>query len=765
MFYTPLGHVPIGRGLGYSGWLSQPFSLTRSVIAATNIYINAFTVTGDAAAGDFGYGATYTSVGATSTGPRAIQSLNGVWFNLVLNDGIIRVGWWGAVGNNTADDTAAIQGAIDYAIAQGQAGKGTFRVQLHGRYKITDSLRLFAWNSTTHLFSFSSLVFEAVAPSYVNGQGNQILPTFKDRPALIVQKGRHIEINNIYTLGLASSGSNPSFAQLINDGVNPWWNTGNAQDIASAPYCGIAIDPFKNGVPGDGGYAGLSQYYTDSASGSSIVSITHCKIAGYIGGVSISTSQGTQLGDSISINHCNIDGNKASVIGGQDQNRGVSINDVHTVGCQVFVDCVRYGNSTGVLPVINGGIIDYCKWYLYANAGYGSGTVNNVYCEAIYSAGYWIAGGFTLTFKDCTFKFINGIDVGTPGIDCHLFADGPVNIIGGFWGEYTNLESRMNVWTGNTAGARVVYNGVNMGREPNTYPLRSEFRDCALRYSTQGGALGLTDHLKNSLSVVGQYGSARAPLGCLVEEGDTTSYFRWRNIADWQVITIEASVAVAVNIANGTATFDTANTDLTFVGDFLCTPTGWLPQNPGGGSEPGLFQYGGIGKVTNINGTTVTLGNVPIGLTSGNYQVAVNRLPIIHRRTIGTTTIGSKDITNVSDTTGWAVNQRIFGLAGLPTGAKITGIVGSTITINRNCTANGVTSLFDARMIVDRGYASSIPIAGTWAKGDFIYNYGPTVDGNNMALVGWLVTVTGAFGTASLPTIVPQYTSTVSPAT
>lgn len=56
--------------------------------------------------------------------------------------------------------------------------------------------------------------------------------------------------------------------------------------------------------------------------------------------------------------------------------------------------------------------------------------------------------------------------------------------------------------------------------------------------------------------------------------------------------------------------------------------------------------------------------------------------------------------------------------------------------------------------------ASAAPTTGTWARGDRVFNSGPSVDVNNMILDHWTCTVGGTPGTW-----VPCYVSTVSPAT
>lgn len=83
-----------------SATVSVPF--TRSAIATSHIAPNTLiSVAGYRAVNDLGYGAVYTSVGATSTGLMAIKDADGNWWNLVLRDRA-NIGWFGARGDNGA---------------------------------------------------------------------------------------------------------------------------------------------------------------------------------------------------------------------------------------------------------------------------------------------------------------------------------------------------------------------------------------------------------------------------------------------------------------------------------------------------------------------------------------------------------------------------------------------------------------------------------------------------------------------------------------
>ena len=110
-------------------------AITRAQIPLVNITVmglKVFSVSGFSAVGDLGIGAYYSSVGATSAGPMAIQDAGGTWFNLVIN-GPANVGWFGATGTSTGtagtgtDDSAAFQLALN-AAATVSVPEGYFRI-------------------------------------------------------------------------------------------------------------------------------------------------------------------------------------------------------------------------------------------------------------------------------------------------------------------------------------------------------------------------------------------------------------------------------------------------------------------------------------------------------------------------------------------------------------------------------------------------------------------------------------------------------------
>jgi hypothetical protein len=97
-------------------------SITRAQIPTVTVAANTIVTTGYATDGDLGAGAIYTKFVGTPpvSETLAIQDASGQWFNIVVPEGRINVGWFGAIndGQNVTgggtDNHDAFQHAIDY---------------------------------------------------------------------------------------------------------------------------------------------------------------------------------------------------------------------------------------------------------------------------------------------------------------------------------------------------------------------------------------------------------------------------------------------------------------------------------------------------------------------------------------------------------------------------------------------------------------------------------------------------------------------------
>lgn len=116
---------------------------TRSLVAATNILslVSYVRTAGYATAGDGG-GALYKRVATEPSHIGKIQSADGAWWEIAEREFDVRM--FGAKGDGIADDTAAIQGAINALPARG----GRINVP-GGRYKLTSAINVGNGNGGT----------------------------------------------------------------------------------------------------------------------------------------------------------------------------------------------------------------------------------------------------------------------------------------------------------------------------------------------------------------------------------------------------------------------------------------------------------------------------------------------------------------------------------------------------------------------------------------------------------------------------------------
>ncbi len=325
---------------------------------------------------------------------------------------------FGAVGNGIADDTAAIQAAIDFVIygashsyVASQVSENHSSVVFFpkGEYKITDTLHCGYGIEFVHC----SLVGHMAKDGYT-----AIRPTFNDRPALAVSGARSFLLD-----GLSIFGVNLTWLQ------NYWTNVADAADRASwigpnlgptclsryAPYAGIAIDPYAGKRP-DNSYpdvrypkwmGNVAQYGKNFSSG---VWINNCVIQGFAVGVAVQPSDADGNGDYVMITHSDVQKNIISFALGNAQARTSNfVNNLCTY-CHTAIDGVTFGKQRGnVAGEISGVEFSVCYQIFNINMGFTHPIhVSNCYLESGHRIGH-IGRLQTalnpLKFSGCTFSF------------------------------------------------------------------------------------------------------------------------------------------------------------------------------------------------------------------------------------------------------------------------------------------------------------------------------------------------------------------------
>lgn len=350
----------------------------------------------------------------------ATQTITDVLLEDPADDGSVGVKRFGAVGDGVADDTAAIQAAINYAIYTASPKIGTV-VFPPGSYKISDTLHM------GYGTGFTSITLEGDGSSYGGESGfggTRIIPTFSDRPAINVQGARRARIRKLAILGLnntyvKNAGLGGTGAVVDDTAVAAWIDPALNANANSryAPYAGITVDAYSGAAPAPAYPAvtypaflgAVAQYNKNFSSG---VVIEDCVIAGFVVGVVVQPGNSDGNGDFVSLRDTSISYCAYGVSVGQSQSRLVNfyngaISSVHTC----FVNNV-HGKQIGKFGgVISGAALEGVIQLFDMNTG-SSGPLlfDGCYGELVWRIGNTntaAAGSFPYLMNACEFAFLS----------------------------------------------------------------------------------------------------------------------------------------------------------------------------------------------------------------------------------------------------------------------------------------------------------------------------------------------------------------------
>lgn len=723
--FTPLANIAALRALGNDyrpiGWVDVVGYRVADVSSAP-----------DAGGGRFYYDSDDATT-ADDNGVTIVDQAGRRWKRVIQNS-TVSPEFFGAYGDNTNDDTAAVQAAVDWAIDQYNAGNQFPIVRLLGAYKISNSIILVnIYDGDYHYFTME---FGGGGQGYVSGHIVGLFPTFVNRPALLYQGARRLVLRRFSIQGLASS-VDPSVDDLMNDTVTPWWNTNSARDSRYSPYCGIAGDPFSYAVPPDGGYPSMSAYYGISNFPTTDVMIDEVSCFNFIVGMAIGLSYWDANSDAIVINHPTLYGNKVHVAVGNRQARAVSLYEGNFANCRILADASNYGKGTADVPKIVGGQSVMTKWLMVG--GGDTACFNRLYCESIFSVGYW-SGIQGAVFRDCVFKFMTSA-YGTSVPDYHfrtaasaLFSHCQMT----FDDNETRSLSIMN------AGF-ISFEYCTFADTPIlTDPTKVGFRDCVSYLLNRN--YSVSAYFDARLSAVAGTQDSHLTPGGVVNDYDTYSQlYQYRFDGGWEYKQLET---VTITVAgDGTGSFTSAHPEYYYEADTLVSFSGaWVestddPKDIGGADPTGLS----IGRVLAISGSDISLDMVPVSMPSGSYQIWLSHYPTLRNRGTGTTTSGSSTVTGVPANT-WRAGHHING-TGIPDNTRVIGSSGTTITLSKNATANGTVEIYDGYITLVSGLTTTAvgaPASGFFRRGEIIRLIDPpAVDGNGNLQVGYVCTVSG----------------------
>ena len=616
---------------------------------------------------------------------------------------------FGAVGDGTTDDTAAIQAAITNCIS---SQKKLFIPV--GTYKISSPLIIGKWSGTA--WSLASLEIQGEKFTFpaqqTNLQSANIVPTFNNTFAIGIQNGRAVKISNLYILG--KNDMRATIYTGANMMTNSNWVINSCRDSRYSPYAGIAIDPFGTSVPADGGYPGLSSYYVASAAGSSSLEFSGVTISGFVTGVVLCPNGTTQNCSEMNFNNCFIEFNKVGMAMGQSQSRNINWYGGASGPSLYNFDGNTYGYQTGYAPAISGCNMSG-KYLFNVTSRFGNvAPITGVHAETFSSIGFNGNGQAgsrqPLTFVGCSFNF-SDFGVGSQP-DYHLLSYSDVKFVGCFFEndgftysspfrfhcQYPTKIVFDSCSTQVSSQGELTIAPAGLG---NAYSFATPvlFRDCALQDGTSRGPSVGESVL--SLDVMSQgYTSMDRnvmPVGSKIkwtQSGTSTDIsFSGGFDTDYQV----ALGAVFVTTgANNSATFNVADGSVVRTGDLIYTQTAFNTEGPAG-TVTLSTSWMSIGMVTNVATNTVTIYGCPQNFISGTYTLVEQWWPRLHQASTGDTGT-SVTIVNVTNPTSWAIGNKILG-SGIPTGTYITNVVGTTITLSKATTTTVVgTRLYDANI-------------------------------------------------------------------
>lgn len=556
------------------------------------------------------------------------------------------------------DVTVPLQAAVTHAL---QTGK-----KLHwpaGTYKITSPILIYTAST------FISIRMSGESDSGRGDRGVVIDHTsVLTAPAFIAQGGRVIRIE-----GFQFSGPNictPATWLTASE-----WTVGGVRDQRYSPQCAIAIDPFVNGVPADGGYPNLSAYYTSAALRSSRSAIRDCRfnnqVVGIFNGDNSAANNENNVYENLSFETC-----KTGISFGQLQSKGCVLRSIFADLCYTVVDTYTYSDrngSAGFLWV--GGDISRCHSVLRTLGQLGAAVsitqgfrIEGLYAEAIWTIG-WVgdAIGFAYipgVFSGCTFWF-NGSD--TQRVDANFvnFADTKFEDCAFFNPTLADGQKAHAIKfyheSESTAGQKSYLTFDNCRFMSNSLPLfpNAALTDVVMRNCTNHSATGTnnfkatwSDRVKVSLlnEITNQ---TNIWPGALIENKDTGALIYVK-----QGMNAVSLGSIAVTVSGFGATFTAADATTLQVGDIVYATNQLLTKIDDTTFTAATWP---LGIVTVAATAAITLNDVGPNAASGSMALSLNWYPRMHGpSTIVTHTSTTAEITQTGNATAWQAGDRVI---------------------------------------------------------------------------------------------------------
>ena len=449
-----------GRVPGGEIWLTNGLDYKFKIDTATNILIGTYdNVTGAIGAIDA------SDVGFTQAGTGAVAQT--VQTKL---EQYVSVKDFGAVGDGVADDTAAIQAAINAVIYNNttvQANASKHKVLIPaGLYRITDTIHLGYGTSFTSVFVEGEGMRYRCEGSF-NGTG--IIADFNDRPAFNFQGARSSSISNLWIRGKMFAyvndnnlGGLDGALNGIDDTVAANWVDPTFPASASsryAPYAAITIDAYSGPAPAVSyppvtypSFLGSIAQYNKSFS--TDVLIDNVGLTGFVVGVANQPCDADGNGDFTVVRRVNMDCVQYGISVGNTQSRNFAIDNLKIGKFFCAITTQTHGRRLGKL---NGTISNLSTGQginlLDINLAFAAPlTLLHLYCEAQWRIGTvtgTAASNKGLIFQSCQFDLGSQRDNALRGRPAYLIEGGQqaaaIKFIGCF---ISNFPSVVNLGVG-----------------------------------------------------------------------------------------------------------------------------------------------------------------------------------------------------------------------------------------------------------------------------------------------------------------------------
>ncbi len=325
-------------------------------------------------------------------------------------NGYFSVKWFGAVGNNTIDDYNAIQKSINTCI------KNNIRTVYlpNGRYKISQPLILRGTDYNNDR-TFCTLEILGESTFWDSNLGTELYTDFTNTFAIGIQDGKGCKIKKLKIIG--------HFVPPFTNDMHKFYNTtfenftdGVCRDSRYSPYSAIVIDPFTNltnQIPPDGGYPGLTSYYgkangLQTQSGSTATEIEELSIKNFVVGICSSPNGLTRNAEISIINKIQFENCKLCISGGQDQEKGNVVSNIHCWGgTHTIFATGLYGGPrmAGNWNIDHANIAGAVIRFIYNDQhGYFPTYISNIFAESL---GTWgtINSELACEISDCHIDF------------------------------------------------------------------------------------------------------------------------------------------------------------------------------------------------------------------------------------------------------------------------------------------------------------------------------------------------------------------------